>query len=93
MSKKIGRVQRLSVIMRRSGKDQGVENNQIFSDITLECSGGPSTGAFNELWLSAGFSHSSGTSCLKRLTINVRAKIAMKVSDKPRSEGNGAIRF
>ena len=68
-----------------------MEDDQIFSDITLERTGGPSSGAFNELWFGSTFGHSSRASCPEGLTINVRAKVVVEASEEPRPEGNGAV--
>jgi hypothetical protein len=70
-----------------------VEDDRIVSDIMLEHTGGPLSGAFNELWFSSTFGHSSCASCSEGLTIYVRAKVVVEASEEPRQEGNGAVQF
>jgi hypothetical protein len=68
-----------------------MQNNGVFSDVTLERSGGPTSGTFDKFWRSTCFHESSSTTCTQRLPHNVRQEIFAKAVDEPAPSGDGAI--
>ena len=71
------------VVVCRTGEDECMEDNGVFSDVAFECRRGPPASSFYQLWLCPRFSHGGCATGSEGLASDLAREVMAEALDKP----------